>query len=186
MTNENNDIFSNIVVLDHFKESLIEKFDIVKDYYETLSIYFEKYPISHKTERNLSRYPLGEEFFKIFSLTSLNEDEINFALNTVYATIGIEDVVFQIAKFSGLKIKIDNLDTAKKKLTITIVSENIFDLNLFEVKFTDFLNDLLLFQNLDFIFDLIVTTVDLEYSKKVYNVMEFQNLIPLEIDKVLE
>lgn len=183
---ENNDIFKNVVILNHFTQSLRDKFPIIKDYYEAISVYFEKYPISYKTTKNISRYPIGEEFFRIFSLTELNDDEINFALNTVYATIGIEDVIFQIAKFSGLKIKLDNLDNANKKLTITIVSENIFDLNLFEVKFTEFLNDLLLFQNLEFIFDLIVTTVDLEYSKRVYNVMELQNIIPLKIDKVLE
>ena len=33
MTVENNDIFSNIVVLDHFKESLIEKLKELESYY---------------------------------------------------------------------------------------------------------------------------------------------------------
>ncbi len=187
INNENsNNIFANGVVLDHFNKNIRDKFKIVDDYYKALKVFYEKYPMTYGVESALARYPIGHEFFELFSLTPLQSREISYALNTIYASIGIEEVIYQIANFSGIKIKVNDADIRNKTLTITILSESIFDLDLFEQKFTDFLADLLLFQSLEYIFDLIVTTINLEYNKKIYNITEIQNIIPLTITQVIK
>lgn len=176
----------DIVNLEPFKESIRDKFSLINDIYKMLVIYYENNPIRHESYLVKSRYQIGYEFYKLFSLNSLSDDEINFALNVVYASIGIENVVTAIANFAGLVIKLDEKDIANKKLTISIVSQNIFDLNLFESKLTEFLKDVLLFQNLEFLFELIVLKIPLNYSKKLYNTIEIQNTIYINSDEFEE
>lgn len=179
----NKDIFENIVILDNFTQSLRSKFKIVNDCYKILKRYYKENPISYKHHALMSRYQIGVNFLKTFALNPLTEDEIAFALNIIYSTIGIEQVIFMIANFTGIKVKVEDTTNVDKKLTITIISESIFDLDLFQVKLTDFLNDVLMFQNLEYIFDLIVLSVNLEYYKKLYNLIEYQNIIPCLVDK---
>lgn len=176
-------IFDNIVILDNFTQGLRSKFKIVDDVYKVLKRYYTKHPISYKQHHLLSRYQIGSEFLKTFSLNELDTDEMVFALNTIYSTIGIDQVVFMIANFSGIKVKVESTNETDKKLTVTIISESIFDLDLFQAKLTDFLNDVLMFQNIEYLFDLIVLSVNLEYNKKMYNLIEYQNIIPCSIDE---
>ena len=176
-------IFDNIVILENFTQGLRSKFKIVDDVYKVLKRFYTKYPISYKQHHLLSRYQIGSDFLKTFSLNELDTDEIVFALNTIYSTIGIDQVVFMIANFSGIKVKVENTTETDKKLTVTIISESIFDLDLFQAKLTDFLNDVLMFQNIEYLFDLIVLSVNLEYNKKMYNLIEYQNIIPCLIDE---
>lgn len=179
-------IKKDIINLAPFKESIRDKFKLIDDIYKMLVIYYENNPIRHESYLVKSRHQIGYEFYKLFSLTPLSDDEINYALNAVYTSIGIENVVMTIANFAGLVIKIDEKDVSSKKLTISIVSQNIFDLNLFESKLTEFLKDVLLFQNLEFLFELIVLRIPLNYSKKLYNIVEIQNTIYINNDEFEE
>ena len=176
-------IFDNIVILDNFTQGLRSKFKILDDAYKVLKRYYTKHPISYKQHHLLSRYQIGSDFLKTFSLNELDTDEMVFALNTIYSTIGIDQVVFMIANFAGIKVKVESTNETDKKLTVTIISESIFDLDLFQSKLTDFLNDVLMFQNIEYLFDLIVLSVNLEYSKKMYNLIEYQNIIPCFVDE---
>ena len=179
-------IFDSVVILENFTPTLRNKFKIIDDCYKVLRRYYTNYPISYKNHTLYSRYQIGAEFLEIFSLNDLDTDDMMFALNTIYSTIGIDEVVFQIANFTGISIKVDQIDETDKKLSITIVAETIFDLELFERMFTNFLNDVLMFQNLEFIYDLIVLKIALQYDKKLYNLIEHQNLIPCVIDEIYD
>ena len=179
-------IQKNFIVLDTFTPSLRKKFPIINDCYKVLKRYYDKNPLSLLNHQLKSRYPIALNFFQTFALNPLSLQEIAFACNTVYKTIGIELVIQVIANFAGFAIKVDEINTSDKKLTITIISENIFDLDLFEKSFIEFLNDVLIFQNLEFTFDLIVLDIPLEYAKKIYNLTEIQNIIPCKITEEYE
>lgn len=174
----------DIVVLESFTPHIRDKFKIVQDVYEILSRYYYDKPIEHSDYLVKMRYPIGVEFFENFALNALNYEEINFALNVIYSYIGLNAVVDKIANFTGLKLKVSEIDQNNKKLTISIISENIFDLNLFEKKLTEFLKDVLLFSNLEFEFDVIVLTIKLNYNKSITSTINLQNITPLEVDRI--
>lgn len=177
MNSENQDILD----LSPFSKGIRESFQIVQDVFEMLTIFNDKYPIQHKDYLVRMRYPIGVEFFENFALNKLDYEEMNFALNCIYTYIGLEAVIEKIANFTGLRLKVEDRDNKNRKLTVSIVSENIFDLNLFEKKLTDFLKDVLLFSGIDFTFDIIVLMIKLSYNKRIMSVIQKQNIIPLEI-----
>lgn len=174
----------DIVVLESFTPHIRDKFKIVQDVYEILSRYYYDNPIEHSDYLVKMRYPIGVEFFENFALNALNYEEMNFALNIIYSYIGLNAVVDKIANFTGLKLRVSEIDQNNKKLTISIISENIFDLNLFEKKLTEFLKDVLLFSNLEFEFDVIVLTIKLNYNKSITSTINLQNITPLEVDRI--
>lgn len=174
----------DIVVLESFTPHIRDKFKIVQDVYEILSRYYYDNPIEHSDYLVKMRYPIGVEFFENFALNALNYEEMNFALNVIYSYIGLNAVVDKIANFTGLKLRVSEIDRNNKKLTISIISENIFDLNLFEKKLTEFLKDVLLFSNLEFEFDVIVLTIKLNYNKSITSTINLQNITPLEVDRI--
>lgn len=174
----------DIVVLESFTPHIRDKFKIVQDVYEILSRYYYDNPIEHSDYLVKMRYPIGVEFFENFALNTLNYEEMNFALNVIYSYIGLNAVVDKIANFTGLKLRVSEIDQNNKKLTISIISENIFDLNLFEKKLTEFLKDVLLFSNLEFEFDVIVLTIKLNYNKSITSTINLQNITPLEVDRI--
>ncbi len=174
----------DIVVLESFTPNIKDKFKIVQDVYEILSRYYYDHPIEHSDYLVKMRYPIGVEFFENFALNALNYEEMNFALNVIYSYIGLNAVVDKIANFTGLKLRVSEIDQNNKKLTISIISENIFDLNLFEKKLTEFLKDVLLFSNLEFEFDVIVLTIKLNYNKSITSTINLQNITPLEVDRI--
>lgn len=174
----------DIVVLESFTPHIRDKFKIVQDVYEILSRYYYDNPIEHSDYLVKMRYPIGVEFFENFALNALNYEEMNFALNVIYSYIGLNAVVDKIANFTGLKLRVSEIDQNNKKLTISIISENIFDLNLFEKKLTEFLKDVLLFSNLEFEFDVIVLTIKLNYNKSITSTINLQNITPLEVDRI--
>lgn len=184
--NENNLIRDNFVNLLPFTKGIRNKFNVINDCYQVLVKFYEDYPLSLKYHQLKNRYSIGYDFLKTFSILPLTDDDISFALNTIYTEIGINHVIQNIANFSGTKIKVDETSSVDKILTITIIAESIFDLDLFETKFKDFLNDVLMFQNIDFIFDLIVLNVNMEYNKKLYNVVEYCNIIPCVTEEEYE
>lgn len=174
----------DIVVLESFTPHIRDKFKIAQDVYEILSRYYYDNPIEHSDYLVKMRYPIGVEFFENFALNALNYEEMNFALNVIYSYIGLNAVVDKIANFTGLKLRVSEIDQNNKKLTISIISENIFDLNLFEKKLTEFLKDVLLFSNLEFEFDVIVLTIKLNYNKSITSTINLQNITPLEVDRI--
>lgn len=174
----------DIVVLESFTPHIRDKFKIVQDVYEILSRYYYDNPIEHSAYLVKMRYPIGVEFFENFALNALSYEEMNFALNVIYSYIGLNAVVDKIANFTGLKLRVSEIDQNNKKLTISIISENIFDLNLFEKKLTEFLKDVLLFSNLEFEFDVIVLTIKLNYNKSITSTINLQNITPLEVDRI--
>jgi hypothetical protein len=171
----------DLLDLSPFTEGIRSKFQIIQDAYEMLTIFNNQNPLQHKDYLVKMRYPIGVEFFETFALIKLDYEEMNFALNCIYAYIGLEAVIDRIAHFTGLQIKVEEKNYTDKKLTISIISENIFDLNLFQQKLTDFLRDVLLFSNLDFIFDVIVLDIKLSYNKTITSITTKQDIIPLEI-----
>lgn len=176
----------DLLVLAPFTEGIRGKFQIVQDVYEMLTLFNDKNPIQHKDYLVKMRFPIGVAFFEKFALIKLDYEEMNFALNCIYTYIGLEAVIEKIAHFTGLQIKVEEKNYADKKLTISIISENIFDLNLFQQKLTEFLRDVLLFSNLDFIFDVVVLTIQLSYKKTITSITQKQDIIPAEITGVIK
>lgn len=175
----------DILDLSPFSEGIRSSFQIVQDVYEMLTLFNNKNPIQHKDYLVKMRYPIGVEFFENFALNKLNYEEMNFALNCIYTYIGLEAVIEKIANFTGLRLKVEDRDNQNKKLTVSIISENIFDLNLFEKKLSEFLKDVLLFSDIEFTFDVVVLIINLSYNKKITSITQKQNIIPLEITETI-
>lgn len=176
----------DLLVLAPFTEGLKDKFKIVKDVYEVLSIYNANNPLQHRDYLVRDRYPIGVEFFDLFSLNDLTDEELSFAMNCIYTYIGLDTVVARIGHFSGMRIKIVDRDTTEKKLTVSIISTSLFDLNLFQTKLNEFLQDVLLFSGIDITFDVLVLTIEQSLVKIITYDVAKQNVIPLEISGVIE
>lgn len=175
----------DLLTLAPFTDGLVSKFQVVEDVYNMLSLFNALNPIEHKDYNVKYRYPIGVEFFENFALIELDYEEMNFALNCIYTYIGLEEVITRIAHFTGLQIKVEEKNYADKKLTISIISENIFDLNLFQNKLTAFLRDVLLFGGIDVIYDVIVLDIPLSYEKTINSITHKQDVIPLTATGVI-